>query len=255
MPRAAGPFPITAKIGDNAYKVKLPAEYHISNTFNIGDLQLHQASQELRSILPQEGGVEPCASRSKHGSSNSNLHLDVPMGTLPDQEQGMMELEAFESSSKPEHHSSKRQQNASEPSSKTEHPSKSLQHASEPSSKTEHSSKSHQNTFEPPSKRTDPPSKRTDHLNKSHQNTLEPSSKITDHSSNDTDQLPNDQATLLCCLGLNHELLRGDQGEYSILVHGPNYQGPRTLLKITTEAGGISTKYPSRQQLNRLSST
>ena len=200
MPRAAGPFPITAKIGDNAYKVKLPAEYHISNTFNIGDLQLHQASQELRSILPQEGGVEPCASWSKHGSNNSNLRLDFPMGTLPDQEQGMMELETFESSSKPEHHSSKSHQNASEPSSK-------------------------------------------------------PSSKITDHSSNDTDQQPDDQATLLCCLGLNHELLRGDQGKYSTMVHGPNHQGPRTLLTITTEAGGTSTRYPSRQLLNRLSST
>ena len=42
MPRAAGPFPIIAKLGDNAFKAELPVEYNISNTFNIGDLQLHQ---------------------------------------------------------------------------------------------------------------------------------------------------------------------------------------------------------------------
>ena len=41
MPRAVGPFPIIAKYGYNAYKVDLPAEYNISNTFNIGDLQLY----------------------------------------------------------------------------------------------------------------------------------------------------------------------------------------------------------------------
>ena len=29
-----------------------------------------------------------------------------------------------------------------------------------------------------------------------------------------------DQATLLCCLRLNHELQRGDQGRYDILAHG-----------------------------------
>ena len=191
---------------------------------------------------------EPCESRSRHGSS-------LPMGTLPEQEQRIKELVLFESPSKPEYDSSRSQQNASEPSSKTEHPSKSLQHASEPSSKTEHSSRFHQNTFEPPSKKTNPSSKRLDHLSKSHQNTLGLLSKITDHSNNDNDPQFDDPTTLLCYLGLNHELLRSDQGEYSILVHGPNYQGPRTLLTITTKTGGTSTKYPSRQPLKEISST
>ena len=59
MPRAAGPFPITTKFGDNVYQVELPVEYNITNTFNIGELQLYKEDQELRSILPQ-GGVEPC---------------------------------------------------------------------------------------------------------------------------------------------------------------------------------------------------
>ena len=40
MPRAAGPFPIIAKYGDNAYKIDLPTEYNIAITFNIRDLQL-----------------------------------------------------------------------------------------------------------------------------------------------------------------------------------------------------------------------
>ena len=76
MPRVASPFPITAKLGNNAYKVELPNEYNISNTFNIGDLQLHQANQELRSILPQEEGVEPCTPYSDHGSGPSDIQFD-----------------------------------------------------------------------------------------------------------------------------------------------------------------------------------
>ena len=54
-----------------------------------------------------------------------------------------------------------------------------------------------------------------------------------------------DQATLLCCLRLNHELQRGDHGRYDILAHGPSHQGPRTLLTIITEARSTSTRCPS----------
>ena len=81
-----------------------------------------------------------------------------------------------------------------------------------------------------------------------------PTSKSTECSSKDhqnqehnIDQQPDDQATLLCCLRLNHELLRGDQGRYDILVHGPNHQGPSTLLTIATEAEGTSARCPSHQ--------
>ena len=76
MPRAAGPFPIIAKFGDNAYKVELPAKYNITNTFNIGDLQLYKEDQELSSILPQEGGVEPCTPYSGHGSGPNDIQFD-----------------------------------------------------------------------------------------------------------------------------------------------------------------------------------
>ena len=75
MPRAAGPFPIIAKFGGNAYKVELLAEYNITNTFNIGDLQLYKEDQELSLILPQEGGVEPCIPYSNHGSSQVIFNL------------------------------------------------------------------------------------------------------------------------------------------------------------------------------------
>lgn len=37
-PRAAGPFKIMGKIGTNAYKVELPAEYEVSDLFNVADL-------------------------------------------------------------------------------------------------------------------------------------------------------------------------------------------------------------------------
>ena len=65
---------LIAKIGDNAYKVDLPTKYNIASTFNIGDLQLYQEDQELRSFFPQEGGVEPCVHSSAYGS----YHEDNP---------------------------------------------------------------------------------------------------------------------------------------------------------------------------------
>ena len=76
MPRAAGPFPITAKFGDNAYQVELSTEYNVTNTFNVGELQLYKEDQELRSILPQEGGVEPCSPYSEHGPSTEDTQID-----------------------------------------------------------------------------------------------------------------------------------------------------------------------------------
>ena len=60
FPRVAGPFKILQKIEENDYKLDLPADYGISNTFNIGDLAKYQGEnieqQELRTILSKEGG-------------------------------------------------------------------------------------------------------------------------------------------------------------------------------------------------------
>ena len=68
MPRAISPFQIIQKLENNEYKVDLPEKYNISNTFNIGDLKPYIARTELRTILPQEGEVEP-SMQGTHGSS------------------------------------------------------------------------------------------------------------------------------------------------------------------------------------------
>lgn len=60
FPRATRPFKIIQKIRENAYKLDLPVDYGISNTFNIRDLAIYQGEdvepQELRTILSKEGG-------------------------------------------------------------------------------------------------------------------------------------------------------------------------------------------------------
>jgi hypothetical protein len=38
MPRVDGPFWVTKRVNDNAYKVDLPGEYNVSDTFNIKNL-------------------------------------------------------------------------------------------------------------------------------------------------------------------------------------------------------------------------
>jgi hypothetical protein len=38
MPRGDGPFCVLAKINDNAYKIDLPPNYGVSNTFHVADL-------------------------------------------------------------------------------------------------------------------------------------------------------------------------------------------------------------------------
>ena len=50
MPRADGPFQITEKYGDNAFKVDLPDRYGVSHIFNIGDLRPYYADSELETI-------------------------------------------------------------------------------------------------------------------------------------------------------------------------------------------------------------
>ncbi|XP_057543321.1 uncharacterized protein LOC130821549 [Amaranthus tricolor] len=58
MPRADGPFQITEKYGDNAFKIDLPNRYGVSPIFNIGDLQPYYAESELGTIRAEEGGNE-----------------------------------------------------------------------------------------------------------------------------------------------------------------------------------------------------
>lgn len=66
LPKAVGPFLITAKMGDNAYSVALPEAYGVSSTFNIGDLAPYYGPQELGSIISIEGGNETYRRATQH---------------------------------------------------------------------------------------------------------------------------------------------------------------------------------------------
>lgn len=68
MPRAAGPYQISAKTGENAYQLDLGTDSNIHPTFNIGDLVPYQDSPELRTILPKEEGIETCVSAQESDS-------------------------------------------------------------------------------------------------------------------------------------------------------------------------------------------
>jgi len=50
MPRGDGPFQMLAKINDNANKIDLPGDYNVSATFNVPDLSLYDADNELRDV-------------------------------------------------------------------------------------------------------------------------------------------------------------------------------------------------------------
>ena len=83
MPRTAGPLLITAKLGDKTYQVDLPADYNVTNTFNIGDLQICTEEQELRTILLQEGGIEPYSYPLEHGSRLGELQAVPSRQVVP----------------------------------------------------------------------------------------------------------------------------------------------------------------------------
>jgi hypothetical protein len=57
MPRGDGPFKVIAKINDNAYKLELPNEYGVSDTFNVTNLTPYLGDEdepESRSTPSQE---------------------------------------------------------------------------------------------------------------------------------------------------------------------------------------------------------
>lgn len=58
-----GPFKVTERIGNNAYKLPLPGDMAISTTFNAGDLSPYLEDQfegplNLRENPPKEGEVD-----------------------------------------------------------------------------------------------------------------------------------------------------------------------------------------------------
>lgn len=57
-PRTVGPFRIFKKIGENAYMDDLPADYEVSNSFNIADLfRLHEEDTNLRMFFFNQGSM------------------------------------------------------------------------------------------------------------------------------------------------------------------------------------------------------
>ncbi|XP_057526371.1 uncharacterized protein LOC130805605 [Amaranthus tricolor] len=86
QPRAIGPYSVLRKIGNNAFEIQLPTEYNISPIFNIGDLTLHQPTQELGTILSQEGGVDANASGNSDHDNREQEQDSVP--NLPSTHKG-----------------------------------------------------------------------------------------------------------------------------------------------------------------------
>ena len=56
LPCGDGPFQVLKRINDNAYKLDLPSEYNVSTTFNVTDLSLFHAGENLRTNPSLDGG-------------------------------------------------------------------------------------------------------------------------------------------------------------------------------------------------------
>lgn len=66
-PRLDGPFRIIAKVNGNAYKIDLPCDYGVSDTFNLVDLQRYFDPTDLLSSLRThffEEGEDVCLALS-----------------------------------------------------------------------------------------------------------------------------------------------------------------------------------------------
>jgi len=55
-PRGDGPFQVIQRMNDNAYKIDLLGKYSVSDTFNVADLSLYDAGEDLRSNPFEERG-------------------------------------------------------------------------------------------------------------------------------------------------------------------------------------------------------
>ncbi|KAF3642557.1 hypothetical protein FXO37_22455 [Capsicum annuum] len=80
MPRGDGPFQVLERISDNAYKIDLPPEYQVHNTFNVYDLSLINTIDDdeavnLRSNSFQDGEDDTCAKDSRPFTRNHAREL------------------------------------------------------------------------------------------------------------------------------------------------------------------------------------
>ena len=57
MARGEGPFKLLERIGDNAYKLELPRDMSVSDTFNVGDFApyVEDDFEDLKEILLERG--------------------------------------------------------------------------------------------------------------------------------------------------------------------------------------------------------
>lgn len=84
-PRAAGPFQVVKRIGENAYEIDLPLEYEVSKTFNVSDLSpyhgTHDTSDSRASLLqPREFDAGAKQARLDAGAEQTRPsveHLDI----------------------------------------------------------------------------------------------------------------------------------------------------------------------------------
>jgi hypothetical protein len=75
-PRRDCPFQVLERINDNAYKLDLPGEYHISATFNVSDLSLFDVGDDSRSNPFKERGND----ENQQAPLKDSLH--VPVGPI-----------------------------------------------------------------------------------------------------------------------------------------------------------------------------
>jgi len=74
LPRGNGPFQVLERINDNAYKIQMPGEYNVSPTFNVADLSLFDAGEDVSDLTTnpvQEGGNDEDISH-QYGSKLTN---------------------------------------------------------------------------------------------------------------------------------------------------------------------------------------
>jgi hypothetical protein len=74
--RGDGLFQVLARINNNAYKLDLPGEYNISDTFNVSDLSPFDVGDDSRMNLFEERGND----ENQQASLNDQLH--VPVGPI-----------------------------------------------------------------------------------------------------------------------------------------------------------------------------
>jgi len=70
MPRGDGPFPVIERLNDNAYKVALPPEYQVHNTFNVCNL----------SPFPTVGDDDPSNLRKNSFQEGKNDAIRISSG-------------------------------------------------------------------------------------------------------------------------------------------------------------------------------